>query len=306
MASNINSLNIDPTFPIAGVDNDSQGFRTNFKNIQTNLAYAKTEIEDLQNKTILKGALSGGGSVNNDMNGTLISGAEIYNFKETIADLGSTSGTVAIIHTSAHYWSVNTSGSIVLTFSGFPVSGKLGRVKLKVILTNAAHTVTLPTQVSIGTDSIEGFSASTRAISFSAAGTYIFEFFTDDQGASIAIIDLTRPRRQTATNFDWSSSASTFDRYEYALVTTGFAKQVNNRLFIDSVTTLATGSIYLPNPAYDGQTAIISSNNAITTLKISSNAGTLILGNVTTLAANSTVKYQYVGSSSPAKWFKTT
>lgn len=306
MASNINSLNIDSTFPIAGVDNDSQGFRTNFKNIQTNLAYAKTEIEDLQNKAILKGALSGGGSVNNNMDGTLFNGAEIYNIKETISDLGSTSGAIQLIHTAAHYWSVSTAGSITISFSGFPISGKLGRIKLKVVLTSASHTVTLPTQVSIGTDSVEGYDSSSHAITFAAVGTYMFEFFTDDQGASITIIDLTRPRRQTATNFDWSSTASTFDRYEYALVTTGFAKQVNNRLFIDSVTTLATGSIYFPNPAYDGQTVVISANNAVTALKISSNAGTLILGNVTTIAANSTIKYQYVASSSPVKWFKTT
>ena len=47
MASNINSNNIDGTYPIAGQDNDSQGFRTNFTNIKNNLAYAKSEIDDL-------------------------------------------------------------------------------------------------------------------------------------------------------------------------------------------------------------------------------------------------------------------
>ena len=35
MASNINPNNIDGTYPVAGQDNDSQGFRTNFTNIKT-------------------------------------------------------------------------------------------------------------------------------------------------------------------------------------------------------------------------------------------------------------------------------
>ena len=45
MASSINPSNIDGTYPVAGQDNDSQGFRDNFTNIKTNFTSAKTEIE---------------------------------------------------------------------------------------------------------------------------------------------------------------------------------------------------------------------------------------------------------------------
>jgi len=48
MASNINAAQIDIYYPIAGQDNDTQGFRTNFQNIQTGLATAATEITALQ------------------------------------------------------------------------------------------------------------------------------------------------------------------------------------------------------------------------------------------------------------------
>lgn len=41
-----NSINVG--FPIAGVDNDSQGFRTNFSKIQSALNVASTEITALQ------------------------------------------------------------------------------------------------------------------------------------------------------------------------------------------------------------------------------------------------------------------
>jgi hypothetical protein len=48
MASSINTDGLDALYPVAGVDNDSQGFRDNFANIKTNLGYAKSEITDLQ------------------------------------------------------------------------------------------------------------------------------------------------------------------------------------------------------------------------------------------------------------------
>ena len=58
MTSSINPNNIDTTYPIAGQDNDSQGFRDNFTNIKTNFEYAETEIDDLQAKGIFKSALT--------------------------------------------------------------------------------------------------------------------------------------------------------------------------------------------------------------------------------------------------------
>ena len=39
---------IDSSFPVPGADNDTQGFRNNFGNIQTALARAAFEISDLQ------------------------------------------------------------------------------------------------------------------------------------------------------------------------------------------------------------------------------------------------------------------
>ncbi|HET8688583.1 MAG TPA: hypothetical protein VFM18_18370 [Methanosarcina sp.] len=48
MASNINPANIDTTYPLAGQDNDTQGFRTNFTTIYNNLLTAASEITALQ------------------------------------------------------------------------------------------------------------------------------------------------------------------------------------------------------------------------------------------------------------------
>ena len=48
MASIINTVDIDTAYPVAGQDNDSQGFRDNFTLINTNFVAAKNEIQALQ------------------------------------------------------------------------------------------------------------------------------------------------------------------------------------------------------------------------------------------------------------------
>lgn len=49
MTSQVNPSTIDGTFPIAGQDNDSQGFRDNFTNIKNNLTTIFNEITSIQN-----------------------------------------------------------------------------------------------------------------------------------------------------------------------------------------------------------------------------------------------------------------
>jgi len=55
MTSQINVLTIDATYPIAGQDNSSQGFRDNFANIKIALTTATNEISALQLDTVKLG-----------------------------------------------------------------------------------------------------------------------------------------------------------------------------------------------------------------------------------------------------------
>ena len=87
MASSINPSNIDGTYPVAGQDNDSQGFRDNFTNIKTNFTSAKTEIEALQTTSVTLGAV-------NDFNFTgTISEALMKNNADVVNALGTVGGT---------------------------------------------------------------------------------------------------------------------------------------------------------------------------------------------------------------------
>lgn len=307
MTSNINYNNIDGTYPVAGVDNDSQGFRSNFTNIKTNFQSAKTELEDLQSKVIVKSALSGT-TMDNNMVGSEIHNALIYAFNEKIEDRASVTGVLtAFDYSVASNFSVTPSAAFTISFTSWPQTGQLGRIRVKVVQNSsfATQTMTIPAIVTKGIDSIEGalWNGTAYVISFASAGTFYYEFTSDDGGTSVHINDLSRPRMSTAISADWSNIPyPNFSRYNYYTPSTGTYIFANNTTFIDSTSTIAALKVYLPNSAVDGQIVTINTNNAITSLTIS--APNLVLGNVTTLASNSNVKFQFVGVSSPQKWFK--
>jgi|SaaInlStandDraft_3_1057020.scaffolds.fasta_scaffold08862_3 hypothetical protein len=186
MASNIVPSNIDPLYPVAGRDNDSQGFRDNFQNIKTNFTHTETEINDLQSKVVLKTALTGT-TLDNDMAGALFTSATIRDFRETQVSQTSTTGAIDINILSGPYHVISTTtGNISLSFSNFPTTGNHSKVRVEVNSGSTSHTITLPAAVSIG--SVEGLS--TNVITVPKTGTYLYEFSTHDGGASIMISDL--------------------------------------------------------------------------------------------------------------------
>lgn len=191
MSSNINPNNIDTTYPVAGQDNDSQGFRDNFTNIKNNFTEAKDEIDDLQTKVVLKSALSGS-TLDNSFDGSVLKGAKVQDFRETINIVGTVSGSQTLNYASGHYHTLTTAGSVSIAFSNLPATSNHGKLRLAITISNTAHTLTLPAAVSKGTTGIQGWSA--NVITFETAGTYIFEFSTSDGGTTIHIAELSRPR----------------------------------------------------------------------------------------------------------------
>ena len=186
MTSAINPNDIDGTYPVAGQDNNSQGFRDNFTNTKTNFQYAANEITDLQSKAVLKAALTGT-TLDNDMAGSPLSNAAISDFSAVAAILGTTAGTVTIDYTSGHYQTVTTSGSISLAFTNFPAAGNFGIVRVQVTVTSIAYTLTLPAAVSVGTSNLQGYSS--NVITFNQAGTYTYDFTTSNGGTTISVFD---------------------------------------------------------------------------------------------------------------------
>lgn len=190
MTSNINPNNIDGAYPVAGQDNDSQGFRDNFTNIKTNFTYASDEIDDLQSKVVLKAALTGT-TLNNNMNNNIISNGRLLAMSEPRTALGVATA-VDLNFAASSYYTVTMGGASTVSFSNFPAAGSKASIRLQVVVPDITYTLTLPSAVDVGTSNLQGYSSS--AITFNQTGTYEFEFVTDDGGASISIFDLNRNR----------------------------------------------------------------------------------------------------------------
>jgi hypothetical protein len=188
MTSNINPNNIDGAYPVAGQDNNSQGFRDNFTNTSTNFQYAADEITDLQNNAVLKSALTGT-VLDNNMLGAILSNAQLQDMSETVNVLGTLSGSVTINYALGSLQTLTTSGPVSLAFSNFPTAGIGGAVTLQITVANVAHTLTMPTAVSVNTLGILGLNTGTNVITFAATGTYRFTFTTNNGGSTITVTE---------------------------------------------------------------------------------------------------------------------
>ncbi len=280
MTSQINPNNIDGSYPVAGQDNNSQGFRDNFTNIKVNFQQAAAEITDLQTQGIFKAALTGT-TLDNNMNGASLIDALIQDFAATKVTVAETSGAISINYASGHYQSITTSGSISLSFINFPTSGTYGYIKLQLNISNSAHTVTLPAAVTLGVSGIQGISpvpplAGPYTITFTA-GTYELAFGTYNSGSTITIFDLNRG----LTNF--SGADITLDDVTATgniiagFGGTKFISATGNVLAGGNV--VASGNVIGTNITTDGA---ISAAGTITGGNISSVAGAISTGgNVT-------------------------
>lgn len=298
MSSNINPNNIDGTYPIAGQDNNSQGFRDNFTQTKVNFQYAADEITALQDNVLLKGPLTVGGAVNNNLDGALLYDATMQDFAATRVDLGTVSGTCTVNYASGHYQTVTISSSITLAFSNFPVgtatiSSRLGFITLAVTAT-AGDTMTLPAAVGAGASaaSIQGIQGiSGQVITFKESGTYEFEFHTFDGGTSIYISELTRPRNRWMNPLFVASSEDLAD---------GAAANLTR---FNSYFTTASGETATLAAGVEGQIKVFSAVNVASGSMVITvtNAGWQAsgTGTITFPTRGSSAILQYINS----KWF---
>jgi hypothetical protein len=198
MTSNINPNNINGAYPVAGQDNNSQGFRDNFTNTATNFQYAADEITDLQNKAVLKSALTGT-TLNNDMGGSILSNAQLQDMSETVVSLGTVSGTTTINYALGSFQTLTTNGAVTLAFTNFPPSGAAASVTVQVTVANTIHTLIVPSSVTVNSQGIQGLNTSTGVISFSSTGVYSFTFSTSNAGTTVTVNE-TNKRLQPLNN----------------------------------------------------------------------------------------------------------
>lgn len=129
MTSSINTDNIDPEFPVAGQDNNSQGFRDNFLYIKEGLESAAADITDLQGNTARL-------DEDNNFQGNLISNANLVNVYGLVytasegdppgdADINLNNGPLQFLYVN--------STELTITFRGWPAINQYASVRVHMI-----------------------------------------------------------------------------------------------------------------------------------------------------------------------------
>ena len=282
MTSNINPNNIDGAYPVAGQDNNSQGFRDNFTNTSTNFQYAANEITDLQSKAVLKAALVGT-TLDNNMNGSLLYNAQVHQITNTVVPLGTLSGSVPINWLLGSYFTLTTNGAVSLNFSNLPAAGVEASWTVSITVVSTSHTVTIPTAVSVNTAGVQGLNTSTNTIEFAATGVYTFVFTTSNGGTTIALAQV----NNILTPFNNSSEELNDASAVSLAVTASYFNTVTS-----STATLADGA--------DGQIKTLAmvthSGNMVITVATPGWGGA---GTITFSAVGQACTLQYIDS----KWF---
>ena len=202
--STINTNPINVNYPVPGVNNNSQGFRDNFASIVTNLDIAATELTDLQNKAVVKQALTGT-VVNNDMANTLISNASTRSFRATTYNLGNAlAGTVLVDASLAdvHYGTV--ASNTIINFGSWPPTGTQSNIQVRLSVSNANAVITfsgnLVASNNTGATTLENFVSNGGVVTVTApAGVSEMDYIisTADCGNTLYIEPTNRPRQAT-------------------------------------------------------------------------------------------------------------
>lgn len=296
--SNINPQNIDGTFPVAGQDNNSQGFRDNFTNTINNFTFAAAELTDLQTYAVLKGALGSVGQTGtptNDMNYTFLTAPQLIKSVETIKAIGNVSsgGSQSVDWTDGHFQTISVTSSATLSFaSTWPANNYWTKLRLRV-LSYGSTAITFPTQVTENISRIKGYVSGTTVNV--GDGLREFEFTTYDNGTTVTIHDVTQNYGPVIQQYKPTANVA-----------------ITANVGVDKVMINPTGTIVsfgsnvtLPNTRTNGTTIQISANVTVSQLAVypSWNSSVSPSGNISAITAGQGVEFTYISNDNV--WYRT-
>ena len=180
MASNINYIAIDETFPIAGRDNDSQGFRDNFSVVKNNFAEAKGEIEDLQLNTARLDAA-------NDFNGENLLNFNMTKYTETFYNGGLVSATTLIEFSNGPCQIFTVGNNLQFTLYNWPNSENLAKIRVHIFnLKEDLQVTRTVTFATTGGGTLKKSSRVPASVTVTSdTDPIVLEFWTYDKGNTV-------------------------------------------------------------------------------------------------------------------------
>lgn len=186
MPSNIISETIDGAYPVAGIDNDTQGFRDNFTIIKTGLTTATSEITALQANTAKL-------DESNDFNGSDISDANFSLNTEKYHNIGTviTGQNISVLNGPYQSMTINLSeGTSTINFAlaDWPDRDHVSKMTVQMLGNDTPKSVTF-TVASGGTikynSSYPRTDGTATVTVDSSTNPIIIDFWTYNQGTTV-------------------------------------------------------------------------------------------------------------------------
>lgn len=187
MASNIVPDTIDDAYPVAGQDNDSQGFRDNFNIIKTNFTYSKQEIEDLQDNTAKTNA------ENNFFENDLFRYNSRQQTHESVANLIA-DVTQEISFATGHYFSYQINSDVTFSFTNWPTNEQYAEMTLEI-----KHNSSLPYTVTFAAEYSTGLPSTLRV-----------EDTTEFGGTAAIVCDAANNKSQLIKAFSYDNGITVY------------------------------------------------------------------------------------------------
>jgi hypothetical protein len=300
--SNINPQNIDGTYPIAGQDNDSQGFRDNFTNTINNFTFAAAELTDLQTYALLRaplGSVGQTGTPSNDMNYAFLTAPQVIRVVATTNDVGNVAsgGSQTIDWAAGHYQTVGVTEVSSLSFaSTWPVNGVWTKLRLR-IRSYGSTALTFGSSVTDNIENIKGYTSG-RTV-FIDDGIHDFEFSSTDNGTTVTIIDLRENYGYKVQRIAPTAVSN------IATVATTVNNNVDMLFIVPTAnTSVLNASITFPDIRANGTKISIGASTDITELQVNASGISTIKGNTANIVvtAGSSVEYLYL--TGDEGWFR--
>lgn len=173
------SNKINPTYPVPGVDNDTQGFRDNFANIKNALQAAAQELSylDLNTAKLNTGT--------NDYNYGIIERAALKASGFTVGEVDELlpDSTTSIIFSSGHYHSFAVEGNKTLAVTNWPenlYSSVLFEIRSNTTGSNSVNFSTYG-------DTLKSDVTLPHVLSTSTSTTHMFQLWTANGGNNVFV-----------------------------------------------------------------------------------------------------------------------
>lgn len=174
--SDIDSTSIDATYPVAGQDNNSQGFRDNFNIIKNNFATARSEISSLETNTAKLNS-------NNNFNGNEVSGALFKGNLVKSHDAGTVSTNQNISLTNGNFQRITVGSNVTLTLDDWSQqSNALESIVVQIVKAGGDRTITWESNG--GTIKTESNFPAPFVID-STTNPKVVEFYSYDKGVTV-------------------------------------------------------------------------------------------------------------------------